>query len=290
MPDIDGTVYDRPQIPDGESDNFLGFEVTVDGKPVKPELEQRAIAAGLDITQLLEDNGVPANPFSQPVFQALEKLSDATTNDWIGRGILFIDEYDDGAGWKKVRTPLWTLKSTYWWTSSFPAGKEVKVSHRYRPSVGGSSGLTFFLDDEFHYDDNDYQRLYCIDRDFEQAVLKASRAARDGYLMEQRLDYVLTTGGNWRLGAIGDFKLTVDKGSAKNLVSFCGEGVKKTGPTTFEMTARDFYPYNDLRILIVGPPEEDTGVPASGDEPTGGGAAAGTGQQGGAPAVPGSGD
>ena len=51
-------------------------------------------------------------------------------------------------------------------------------------------------------------------------------------LMEQRLDYVLTTGGNWALGTIGDFKLTIDKGDPENLVSFCGENVKKTGPTT----------------------------------------------------------
>ena len=33
-------------------------------------------------------------------------------------------------------------------------------------------------------------------------------------LAEQRLDYVLTTGGNWALGNIGDFKLTIDKGDA----------------------------------------------------------------------------
>ena len=57
--------------------------------------------------------------------------------------------YDDGAGWKDVRTPLWSLKSTYWWNSTFPAGKEVKVSHRYKPSVGGTSGLTFFYDNKF---------------------------------------------------------------------------------------------------------------------------------------------
>ena len=75
-------------------------------------------------------------------------------------------------------------------------------------------------------------------------MLKAAKESKEGYpmLMEQRLDYVLTTGGNWALGTIGDFKLTIDKGDPANLVSFCGENVKKTGPTTFEMTAKDYYP------------------------------------------------
>ncbi|MDW6020703.1 DUF4424 domain-containing protein [Mesorhizobium sp. BAC0120] len=267
MPDIEGTIYDRPHIPDDQSDNFLGFEVSVDGKDVKPELEQKAIAMGLDVTQLLSDNHVPVNPFVEPVFKALEGLSEDTAQDWIDRGVIFIDEYDDGAGWKKVRTPLWTLKSTYWWKSSFPANKEIEVSHRYKPSVGGTSGLNFFLDGKIDYTSNDYKSTYCIDDAFEKAVLKAAKESKEGYplLMEQRLDYVLTTGGNWALGTIHDFKLTIDKGDAKNLLSFCGENVKKTGPTTFEMTAKDYYPEKDLKILILRPADWEDGE--SGVEP-----------------------
>src|SRR6185369_12469558 len=55
MPDIEGTIYDRPQLPDGESDNFLGFEVKVDGNDVQPQLEQKAFALGIDITDLLRE-------------------------------------------------------------------------------------------------------------------------------------------------------------------------------------------------------------------------------------------
>ena len=268
MPDIEGTVYDRPQIPDDQSDNFLGFEVSVDGKDVKPELDQRAFALGIDVTQFLKDNNVPVNPFAQPVFQALEKLSEQAAQDWIDRGLIFIDEYDDGAGWKRVRTPRWSLKSAYWWKSSFPAGKEVRVSHRYKPSIGATSGLTFFYDNKFDGAYEQYKRDYCIDAAFEKAVLKAAKESKEGYpmLMEQRLDYVLTTGGNWALGLISDFKLTVDKGQTDNIVSFCGQNVKKTGPTTFEMTAKDFYPEKDLKILILHPfeMEMETVGPAEG--------------------------
>lgn len=256
MPDIAGTVYDRPYIPDSESDNFLGFEVTVDGKEIKPQLEQKAFAVGIDVTGLLAENEVPVNPFSQPVYAGLEALSEETAADWISRGLVFIDSYDDGAGWKNVRTPLWSLKSTYWWRSTFPAGREVKVSHRYKPSVGGTAGLSFFFDGKFNDEYgtySDYKRRYCMDDAFEKAILKLARESKDGYppLMEQRIEYVLTTGGNWALGTIGDFRLTIDKGDPKNLISFCGENVRKTGPTTFEMTAKEYYPARDIDILIL---------------------------------------
>ena len=38
-----------------------------------------------------------------------------------------------------------------------------------------------------------------------------------------------------------------------NIVSFCGTGVKKTGPTNFEMVAENFYPERDVDILILQP-------------------------------------
>jgi hypothetical protein len=268
MPDIEGTIYDRPQIPDSESDNFLGFEVKVDGKDVQPQLEQKAFALGIDISDLLKQNHVPVNPFAQPVYAALDALPEATANEWIDRGLIFIDSYDDGAGWKNVRTPLWSLKSTYWWQSSFPAGKEVKVWHHYKPSVGGTAGLSFFYDNKFRDDEgtySDYKKRYCMDDSFEKAILKAAKESKEGYplLMEQRIEYVLTTGGNWALGTIGDFTLDIDKGKKENLISFCGDNVKKTGPTSFEMTAKDYYPYQDLNILILTPYEFESPEPTA---------------------------
>lgn len=257
MPTIDGNPYAMPALPDGTSDNFLGFEVSVDGRPVTARLEQRAFAVGLDVTAVLEGAGVPVNPFLADTLDSLARLPERVAQGWIERGLIFIDSYDDGSGWKHVRTPLWSLKSTYWWETSFPAGRDVRVSHRYRPSVGGTAGLSFFYDGAFQEGFDDYKQRYCIDDAFEQAVRRAAAAAPDGYppLMEARIDYVLTTGGNWALGTIGDFRLTVDKGDPRNLVSFCGSGVRKTGTTTFEMAAKDFYPARDLEILILHSPE-----------------------------------
>jgi hypothetical protein len=258
MPDIEGNPNDIPSIPQ-EADNFLGFEATMDGKPLSPQLEQKAFAAGLDVSADLKANDVPFYPFGKAAVDALAKLPQNVADDWLARGIIVIDEYDDGSGWKSVRTPYWLLRSAYWWRATFPAGKAVRVSHRYKPSLGGTVGLTFYFDGRFQGQYDDYKRRYCMDAGFEKAVRKAESApGADGNppLFEGRLAYVLTTGGNWATGHIGKFRLRVDKGFPRSLVSFCGKGVKKTGPTTFEMTAEDFYPEQDIDILFLDRPQD----------------------------------
>lgn len=51
-------------------------------------------------------------------------------------------------------------------------------------------------------------------------------------------------------GLVGHFRMIVDKVMEKNLVSFCGEGITKTGPTTFEMEMDDFRPVGNFEVLF----------------------------------------
>ncbi|HEV7252299.1 MAG TPA: DUF4424 domain-containing protein [Mesorhizobium sp.] len=259
MPDLLGSPFEIPSLPVEAQDNFLDFEVEIDGKPVEPSLENRAFAAELDATDDLRAAGVSFFPFGDAAFEALAELPGKVAEDWVRRGLITIDTYDDGSGWKDVRTPIWRLKSTYWWPARFPAGKAVMVSHRYRPSVGMSVGTGLIGDPAAVAE---YERRFCVDAAFRRAVEKAQKTSGEGGLpfSEMRLRYVLTTGGNWAFGTIGRFRLVVDKGAPENLVSFCGRNVKKTGPTTFEMAAEDFYPERDLEILILQPAESGRGA------------------------------
>jgi hypothetical protein len=43
----------------------------------------------------------------------------------------------------------------------------------------------------------------------------------------------------------------VDKGRADHLISFCGDGVKKIGPTQFEMRKTNFTPDGNFAVLIL---------------------------------------
>ena len=49
----------------------------------------------------------------------------------------------------------------------------------------------------------------------------------------------------------GDLAKAVDKGDPANPVSFCGEGVRRTGPTTFDVRRTHFMPRRDVSLLIL---------------------------------------
>jgi hypothetical protein len=256
MPDIGGDPYANIAIDDFDTDNYLAFTASQDGKTVAVNLQQRAYAMTIDISEDLKAQGIPLLPYAKATKEALKALPEDVAADWIARGLIFIDTYDDdGTGMKDYRTPLWSLKSVYWWRTTFPAGKEVKVEHRYKPSVGGTVGISFLEEGKAKGERYEgYAKRYCLD---DSIVRRAEQAEKDmqagkPYLTESWISYILTTGANWS-GPIKDFSLTVDKGAAENLVSFCGEGVKKTGPTTFEMKAKDFSPDKDINILLLKP-------------------------------------
>ena len=261
MPDIEGNGDFMVSVPNPDSDNFLNFSVAVDGHPVSPQVDRHAFAVDVDVTQDLKDHDIPLLPFGDTTGKALATLPKDLIASWIERGIIIPMDYDDGSGWKTDYVPVWKLKTTYWWRTTFPAGRDIRVAHRYTPSVGATAGLAFLGPDEnapFTGEDFDREKQrYCFDDSFLKAVTKQMDAARteDAYLQESWISYVLTTGANWG-GTIGHFHLTVDKGEPGTLVSFCGNGVKKTGPTTFELTTDDFYPERNIDIALVKRPTD----------------------------------
>lgn len=249
MPPIAGNPDGDLAIGGEDGDNFLGFTVVHDGQSITPNLQQRIFAAGVDVTEEVTKQGIPALPFGEKTYAALDKLAPEVVVDWENRGLVTVQEWDAGQGMEKHVLPRWELRSAYWWNATFPAGKAIKVSHRYKPAVGATAGLNFYWDGKKSDYWAEYEQKYCLDGTFAKALDK-THAAGDG-MFEHRLDYVLTSGGNWASGTIGEFHLTVDKGSPDLLVSFCGSGVKKTGPTRFEMTAQEFYPEKDIHVLFV---------------------------------------
>jgi hypothetical protein len=147
------------------------------------------------------------------------------------------------------------VKETWYWEQVFPAGRDLAVEHRYRPGLGGTV-MTALGSGEIRASDYGRQTIarYCIDADFIATVERAARRREGGMApyAEDWLSYILTTGANWR-SPIGDFRLVVDKGDPRNLVSFCGEGVRRIGPTRFEIRRRNWRPTQDLHVLFLHP-------------------------------------
>lgn len=239
-------------VPTEDPINLLGFVTRADGRPVETEVEQRVFARGIERTDYLRGLGVPLAPHLQSTNTALDRLPREKWNELVRLGLAEIEEYDVGKGMEKHLSARWALRTTFHWQQTFPARRETVIEHRYKPSVGGSVmtslGAAYARGEAWHAA---MIRKYCIEPDILRALDRARRkpdeAAPYG---EERIDYVLATGANWS-GPIKDFRLVVDKGDKDNLVSFCGEGVKKIGPTRFEMRKRDFVPTGIFSVLIL---------------------------------------
>lgn len=255
MPDIVPDHFSPVAFPMGPADNLFQFRTTFDGRPVEATLHEYAYAAGVDRTKMLQKLGIPVVPISQAAIDAVDGLDEDTTAQFLHLGLAMSDEYDAGEGWETHHWPNWTYRATYTWEATFPARETVTVEHRYTPSVGGTAGVAFLSEPYENYDPAaDYRRKYCTDDSFIAAVRKTLTSADEPWsapFTENWISYILTTGGNWAGGGIEHFRLVVDKGDEKNLVSFCGEGVRKIGPTTFEMVKENFWPEQELEILIL---------------------------------------
>lgn len=255
MPDIVPNFWSPVAFPIGPDDNLFEFETTLDGQKVETTLHEYGYAFGIDRTKLIKQLGLPLVPISEAASEATDALDDETTAELLHLGMLTPDEFDAGEGWEKHYWPAWTYRATYTWEANFPAGKTVTVEHRYKPSVGGTVGVSFLSEPYEGYDPAaTYRTKYCTDDDFIGAVRDTLVNPDEPWsapFFESWISYILTTGGNWGGGSIEKFRLVVDKGSADNLVSFCGDDIKKIGPTTFEMVKEDFWPEKELEILIL---------------------------------------
>lgn len=246
LPAIDGATLSSSalSLPFEDRANFVGFTVTVDGAPVTPQLEERAYLGKREVTDLLTRHRVPLNPLRREnVDTALKRLPPAALGELAKAGLLSEPKADSEY--------LWRSEAKFHWEQTFPAGRDLRVSHAYAP-VKGNHLLT-----AQEAATPAYRARYCLDDAGLAGIRRLiaaspSTAADPGSAMTRAVEipYIVTTARNWA-GRIGRFTLTVDKGSPGALVSLCRTGLRKTGPTTFVWEAKDYVPDKDLMILIV---------------------------------------
>jgi Domain of unknown function (DUF4424) len=246
LPDLDQEdAYNHPlNIPLKQSANFVGFQVWIDGREIKPDMEVRAFGKSGEMTDDLKRLGVDlVNPaFGNPrVVDALLRLNAISDKD--------------------NTVPLWTTRVSFHWSQTFPAGKRVAVRHRYRPVYGSfynpnndprtritkhdqKLGGQWCFDQGFNA-----AELRLLDRKYEAAVQDKSR--NSGNVDYDNVQYVLKTGANWQ-GPIGHFELQIDKGGS-DLISTCPiPGLQlQRAPYGFNAVANDYTPASNLDILFV---------------------------------------
>lgn len=234
----------------------INFQTVFDGKPLDYEIVQQAFVKDKDVTARIAGHGLPlAQSGDGDTFSPLvKKLDEATRKALVDDGLLFEMKFDAGNGEETGYHALWSLRTTITRKLVFPAGRTVKVSHRYKPLVGGSVGGA--LNPESRTEDwsREHAARYCIEdswfRSFDAQREKRKSGDNLSPYNEWWIGYVLKSGANWK-GPIKDFRMVIDKGKPENLVSFCADGVKKIAPTQFEVRKTNFEPKDDVNILIV---------------------------------------
>ncbi|MGL5837242.1 MAG: DUF4424 family protein [Sphingorhabdus sp.] len=219
----------------------LDFKTLIDGKPVNLGIEYLAKLKGKPVNAALQKLGIPINWQAEGHADKLKNVPAAKIDQAVKQGLLSKSGDSYFANW--------TVTQNIVRKQVFPAGKTVQVEHSYRPMIGGSvAGIVGGDRNSDYY--REYKAQYCIDDTFVRGFQNRLATQQSAGYGEIWLDYVLKSGANWK-GPIKDFRLVVDKGKASNLVSFCMDGVKKIGPTTFEVRKTNFEPTKDLSILIV---------------------------------------
>ena len=178
MPDLPApSDGDNLAVPVDSSPNFMDFKTQVGGKPVDMQVEQRALALGIDRTDLLKSLNVPLAPFDAAT-KAVQALAPEKQTELVGFGVLRVDTYDIGQGMKDYMHPNWTLRTTYYWNQVFPAKTELGIEHQYQPSVGASVETMVGNPQGDATERETYRKRYCMDRDFIAAAQKTSRRAQ----------------------------------------------------------------------------------------------------------------
>jgi Domain of unknown function (DUF4424) len=195
-------------------------------------------AAGKEHTETFRRLGIPLRLGFDTSREELQNLPASARAKFLKLGLI-----------NKEGEPRWTLKTKFYWMQTFPAGAPMRIKHRYKPGVGGSA-LSFiaarrgynntFIDSQ--------ERKYCVEPSLAQTIRREHASGVE--YSDRYIDYVLVTGANWS-GPIRHFRLVVDKEQPDNYISFCGTGVKKIGPTQFEMIKTNFVPKTNLSILIL---------------------------------------
>jgi hypothetical protein len=219
------------------AENYMKFQVTVDGKDVKAEPFVRALVKDTDITERITKLGLPLHMLVDDANALLKKVPKAELDALVALGAVGQGEsYGEPAYW-----PEWDYQVVFEWQQELRPG-ETKVSIFYVPLSG------FLADVGDSYEVGELAKAACVDAAVRAALAKR-KAKGTAYYEVATVGYVLTTAKYWK-GPIRRFNLSVEKPDAAALAAFCPPEAKKVSPTRFEWQAKDFTPKADLSVVF----------------------------------------
>jgi Domain of unknown function (DUF4424) len=245
LPDLEGirVVVSPVGLPYEKRLNFVDFKVSCNGKPVPARMEARGFFKNRDVTALLHAAGLSVSVQYDTVLPAIRKLVPAARKQLEKEGL--IEQIDTN-----VWAAGWTERVNFYWRQHFPVRSNVNLVQTYRPSVGGG----YF---EKGIDDGSVPvKDYCTGADTLRRISQLQQTihpdASGITINEREIDFILTTGNNWS-GPIRHFRLLVESDSPQDIILTCMPGLKRAGPTRYELSRTNFHPSSDLKLLILQP-------------------------------------
>jgi hypothetical protein len=250
LPDINTSRFSEEPLGRTTRDpvNFVGFTVSENGRTVPFRVEQRAFYNGRDVSDVLRRAGVPLNVVDPGFSTALDGLPTQKLRMLEMSGLV-----DSESG--SYPHPHWTVRTKFWWTQHFARGRAVVLDEHYHPVTGQSLVGREELDGNSE-NGRYWTNTYCIDAKMRAAAVamlahNRSNPQSGNLLTALSVDYVLSTGNNWK-GPIGHFRLVLDKLLPTNALSLCWDGtLTPAGTTRFESARKNFAPKDDIRFLIL---------------------------------------
>lgn len=212
--------------------NFVGFSTLIDGAPVEPEVDVRAVAAGhIDVTRRLLEAGLPIYPLASDIAERLAALPEDVRDDLADGSVLSVRD--------AVTSPLWALHTVFHWRT-IVATAPVTIQHHYKPVSGSTPWSSDFVETA--------KRKYCLS-DADAAEL--DRRAASGKPPTVYWVHYHPASNSWVKGPSEAFRLTIDKGGAGKIAATCIKDIRATGGTTLELVATDRNDDQDIDVLFV---------------------------------------
>lgn len=210
----------------------LDFRLTVNGRRLGPKADIRAILDGKDVTDRLRALGIALDGEGGFLSIIPADLDPARRASLRAEGLLHPLHPD---------TPGWTTRVRLYWEQRFPAGAQVEIEHAYAPFLGAENLTPESLD---------------VPSVAEAVCLSGASRRRARALLQQpgsqarTLDYVLSTGSNWK-GRIRALAVTIEKQNEADVVSACLPGLKPQGRLAYGVLMRNATPTQDIHVLFI---------------------------------------
>ncbi len=225
------------------------FAVKVDGRPVTPQVEKKALTSKGDITADLRNAGLTNT-------QIFRSFGDMTMDGPLLPTVLAKKLSQLGAF--QMNGPIWEVAETAYWQQTFPSKQDIEVEHSYKP-LRGSSYSYYTFHNDYAVDNpllpGDRNEPVCLDEGSRSAVIKrisALSTPSDKVIMVtlDEVEYILGTGRNWK-GPISDFTLDIIKATPDQIVSLCFPGkATRVDDLTLRFQHKNFVPPDRLLVYF----------------------------------------